>query len=189
MEESQVIKKEAKIIAQDEKDKKAEELRLTMKAEKNKVIALDVLVGITIFIYFLRFVIFPYVLHIFPDEYKSLHKVLKNHLGNIFKSWFNILLLLIFIGLLSVYFSFNNINFKHMGIILIIAYITSLAVEAKLFITGAVLNAIVVYIYVRILLLKNRETIKEEKKRERERERRIVDEIRQINESWINFGN
>ena len=76
-----------------------------------------------------------------------------------------------------------------MGIILIIAYITSLAVEAKLFITGAVLNAIVVYIYVRILLLKNRETIKEEKKRERERERRIVDEIREINESWINFGN
>jgi ABC-type transporter lipoprotein component MlaA len=102
---------------------------------------------------------------------------------------FNILLLLIFIRLLSVYFSFNNIDFKHMGIILIIAYITSLAVEAKLFITGAVLNAIVVYIYVRILLLKNRETVKEEKKRERERERRIVDEIREINESWINFGN
>jgi len=186
-EDTEIIKKEAKIVAQDEKDKKAEELRLTMRAERKKVIALDVLVGITIFIYFLRFVFFPYVLHIFPDEYKALHKVLKNHYGNVFKSWFNILLFLIFIGLLSVYFSFNNIDFKHMGIILIIAYITSLAVEAKLFITGAVLNAIVVYIYVRILLLKNKETIEE--KRKRERERRIVDEIREINESWINYGN
>lgn len=166
-EEQSVIKKFKKILKK-KKEKTAEEYDLTLKAERGKIIALDVLIGLTICMFILRFIFLPFVLKIYPYEVKRLHKVLKKHTSNIFSGYFNIFLLCVFIALLIIYFSFDNLNFKHMGIILVIAYITSLAVEAKLFITGAVLNAIIVFIYIRVLL------IKYEKKKEKQKEKQIM---------------
>jgi len=170
-EESQIIKEMEKRFLKEKENKEADEIRITMAAEHKKIVALDVLVIITILLFLIRFVFFPLVLKIYPREMVSLYKVLRRHFKGILENWFNILLFLLFIGLLVVYFMFDNTSFKHMGLILIIAYVTSLAVEAQLFITGAVLNAIIVFIYIRILLLKN----KIEQEREDKSKRRLVD--------------
>lgn len=176
-EEQNIIKKKMEEVLKKKQDETAREYQLTIKAERPKIIALDVLIGITVVVYFIRFIFFPFVLKIYPVEYKKLHKVLKKHFTNVFNGYFNIFLFCIFIALLVIYFSFDNLNFKHMGIILLIAYITSLAVEAELFITGAVLNAIIVFIYIRVLLIKNEKEQEADRKKQKEKERKEEERV------------
>ena len=133
-------------------DKTTDELEKTLKRDRNKSIALSVLIGITLLFYIFKFFIMPIIFGKPPDEFLNLKSVLKRHFSHIYKSYSNIFMLLLFFALVIVYFTFDNNNFRHMGIILIVAYITSLAVEAKLFITGALLNAVIIYIYIMILI-------------------------------------
>lgn len=133
-------------------DKKEDKLVvLTLETEKTKVIALDIIVGISIFYLLVVYFLLPFGFGYYRKEVNSFFNVLGNHFKRITK-YYNFPIFLLFIGIVVCCFSFNNNNFKKAGLILIIAYITSLAVEAKLYVTGALISGIATYIYIRIIV-------------------------------------
>ena len=138
-------------------------LQLEFKAEKTRMIVLDVIVAITVFVYFLDFIFLPLFYKTYTKQANNLYTVLAKHFYDIKHNYLNIVIFFLFIGMLAVFFSFPENNFKHMGLVLLIAYITSLAVEAKMFITGAALNGIIVYAYVRIMKSINKKVLKNKK--------------------------
>ena len=132
----------------EEQDKLVE---LTIETERPKIIALDIIVGIAIFYIIVAYFILPFGFGYYRNEVSSFFQVLGNHYKSITR-YYNLPIFFLFIGIVVCCFSFNNNDFKKAGLVLIIAYITSLAVEAKLFVTGALISGIATYIYIRVLV-------------------------------------
>ena len=133
-------------------NKKEEKLvELTIETEKPKILALDIIVGIAIFYIIVAFFILPFGFGYYRNEVSSFFQVLGNHYSSITR-YYNLPIFFLFVGIVVCCFSFNNNDFKKAGLVLIIAYITSLAVEAKLFVTGALISGIATYIYIRVLV-------------------------------------
>lgn len=133
-------------------DKKEDEVfLLTMKTEKGKIIALDVIVGVSVFYLIMIFLILPFCFGYYKNETVTFYQVLGKHITKVSR-YYNLPIFFLFVGIVACCFSFNNNDFKKAGLILIIAYITSLAVEAKLFVIGALISGIATYIYIRVLV-------------------------------------
>ena len=107
------------------------------------------MVLLTVAFLLLRFVILP-LFGIQYDETQRFYGVIKTYSGRLFYKR-NIPLLLLFIAILAIFFSFNDHEFKRIGLILLITFITSLAVEAKLFMTGVLIAGVTGYLYIRLL--------------------------------------
>ena len=121
--------------------------------EGKKLLVLTIIIGITIVLFIVKYFIFPFFFGMNKDDgFSKLMKVIKTHFRDVSSYKINILLFILLIALVSTLMSFKNLNYKHFGIILVIAYITSIAVEARLYLTGAMLNAVIIYIYLIILV-------------------------------------
>jgi len=130
---------------------KDEEILLTIKTERGKIIALDVIVGISVLYLIIVFFVLPFGFGYYRNEAMNFYQVLGKHVATVSR-YYNLPIFFLFIGIVVCCFSFDNNDFKKSGLILIIAYITSLAVEAKLFVTGALISGIATYIYIRVLV-------------------------------------
>ena len=166
-----ISKKEAKKEVKKAKDivtttdkKESSDIKAIVVTEKGKIIALDVVVLLTVAFLLFRFVISP-LFGIKHDENRRLYSVIKSYSGRVFNTR-NILLLLLFVAILAILFSFNDHEFKKIGLILLISYITSLAVEAKLFMTGALISGVTGYLYIRLLTYVDRKKEANKKKKQ-----------------------
>jgi hypothetical protein len=124
--------------------------RAILVADNSKVIALDVVIGIVVLSIFLRFFVAPYFFTIKQTEIDRLYDVIRKF-GKEIITIRNIYFLILYIVILGLFFSFNDNEFKKIGLILIISFITSIAVEAKLFVIGALISGIAAYIYIRVV--------------------------------------
>lgn len=150
MNKEKVVKKLAeKTIKKTNKEEIAQS-RAIILADKPKIIALDVVIGIVILSIFLRFFVAPYFFGVKQVEIDRLYLVMKKWGGQII-SYRNVYFLILYIIILGLFFSFNDNEFKKIGLILLISFITSIAVEAKLFVTGALISGIAAYIYIRVV--------------------------------------
>jgi len=148
--EEEEISKEKQIIEKINK-KENELVILSLETEKPKIIALDVVIGLACFLILLRFIILPFGFGFYRNSTVQLFDVLHKHFSKVLSPQ-NIIFLILFIAIVAICFSFKNNDFKKTGLILLIAYITSLAVEAKLFVTGAIISGIATYIYIRVII-------------------------------------
>ena len=120
--------------------------------EGTKLLILTIIIGITIFLFLIKYFILPFFFKKGTDGFDRLFIEIKNHLHDIYTHKINIILFILLVALISTLMTFKDLNFKHLGMLLIITYISSIAVEAKLYLTGAMLNAVIIYIYLIILI-------------------------------------
>ena len=156
-------KKEAKNIIQDTNKQELKRSEAIIDIDKPKIIALDVTIGVVIISIFIRFVVFPYILNRKDVEINRLQSVIQKYGKEIF-SFRNIFFLILYIVILGIFFSFGDSEFKKIGLVLLISFITSIAVEAKLFVLGALISGLAAYIYIRVAMAIEQKKINKNKK-------------------------
>jgi len=147
-------KKKATQILNQNTNQDKQDIQATVKAERYKILALDFVIFLLIIVFFVRHFIQP-----ISGQNNSAHQQISKVLYNLYletygkKNYLNIFLSLALISIISIFLSFEDLQIKQIGLIIIVSFISSLAVEAKLFISGAVIAGISGYLYLRLITI------------------------------------